>query len=57
MKLFLVRDTSGEGAGFTVFNESAYPKYKVSVHTDRTKQKIIISDSSDYTVSEIVHKN
>ena len=57
MKLFLVRDTSDENSGFMVFNESAYPKYKAYVHTDRTKQKIIISDSSGYKVSEIVHKN
>lgn len=57
MKLFLIRDTSDEDPGFTVFNESAYPKYKASVHTDRTKQKIVISDSSGYAVSEIIHKN
>ena len=52
MKFFLKRADSG----FDILDESAHPKYTVSVKTDRNKQKIIIKNHDKQPVAEIFNK-
>lgn len=57
MKLFLKRNDSEDGAGFTVFDEKGYSKYTVDIITEKTKQRITIkNNSTDKIVSEILRK-
>ena len=52
MKFFLKRADSG----FDILDESAHPKYTVSVKTDRNKQKIIIKNHDKQPIAEIFNK-
>ncbi len=55
MKLFLKRNDTDDSVSFTVYDESANPRYNISISTDAIRQKMLMEDPAGTVVSEITH--
>ena len=55
MKLFLKRNDTDDSVSFTVYDESAHPRYNIIIATESIRQKMMMEDRAGATVSEITH--